>query len=82
MCGCSIREIKDPQSGAIIYRSKRLGNTEKFNAIVATYVTPDGVTNTIRIEGYASDQVEGVKAMFSGINDLLVKIAKSTAPIP
>jgi len=81
LSACSVRKIKDPLTGAVIYESHRFGNTEKFDSITATYVDKDGNTNTICIKGYISDQVAGMRAAFEGAGTLVGK-ATSTMVKP
>lgn len=76
---CSVRKIKDPLTGAVIYESHRFGNAEKFDSITATYVDKHGNTNTICIKGYISDQVAGMKAAFEGAGTLVGKAAATAA---
>lgn len=82
LSGCSVRRIKDPLSGAVIYESHRFGNAEKFDSITATYVDKHGNTNSICIRGYISDQVAGMKAAFEGAGMLVGKAAATAAGKP
>lgn len=55
LAGCTTRTAKTPD-GRVIYTSTRFGNKEAIRRV--EYRAPDG--SVFILEGYASDQVEGL----------------------
>lgn len=65
---CSVIRVYDPQSGKVIYESKRLGNSLKIGEVRATTGT-----NSISIHGYVNDQVQAFQAATTLAKELLSK---------